>query len=84
MKVKVYSVRDKLVGEYMPPVTGQSDAAMVRNFGDAVLKGDTSISKHPEDYTIERIGEMDTETGVITATPAVVLAHASDFGKDGK
>lgn len=81
MKVKLYSVRDTLVGNYLPLVQCDSDAKMIRDFGDLVNKGNTPISDHPEDYVLEFVGEFDVITGEITDCPCRVLAHASDFVK---
>lgn len=82
MVVNMYAVRDTLAGIYMPPVLGDSDAAMIRSFGDAVTKGDTPISAHPEDYTLEKIGSFDKESGMVVSCPIHVLCHGSDFMKD--
>lgn len=82
MNTNIYCVKDTLVGQCMPPVTGNSDAAMTRNFGDAVLKGDTPISAHPEDYVFLKVGMFNTETGAVTPLEVpVVLCHATDFVK---
>lgn len=82
MKHNVYCVKDTLVGQCFPPVTGDSDPAMIRSFGDSVLKGDTPISAHPEDYCLLKVGFFDTETGVLTPLEVPeVLCHAVDFKK---
>lgn len=82
MKHNVYCVKDTLVGLCMPPVTGDSDPAMIRSFGDSVLKGDTPISAHPEDYCLLKVGQFDSEFGLLIPYDApVVLCHASDFKK---
>ena len=82
MKSNVYAVRDNLCGFYLPPTIGDNDAAMVRAFGDVATKGGTPIGDHPEDYTLEKIGEFDNESGVLVALPTPqVLCHASDFVK---
>lgn len=82
MPTNIYSVRDNLCGIYMPPTVGDNDNAMVRAFGDVATKPGTPIGDHPEDYTLERLGEFDKVTGKIVTLPTpVVLCHASDFVK---
>lgn len=82
MKHNVYCVKDTLVNQCFPPVTGDSDAAMIRSFGDSVLKGDTPISAHPEDYCLLKVGTFDTESGLLVSPDCPhVLCHAIDFKK---
>lgn len=38
----------------------------IRAFADTVNNRDTTINKHPEDYTLIHLGEIDTSLGVIT------------------
>lgn len=82
MKHKLYCVKDTLLGRHLPPVLGDSDAGMTRSYGDAVLKGDSDLSLHPEDFCLVCIGEFDDSTGALIpySTP-VVVCHASDFVK---
>lgn len=81
MIVKLYAVHDTLAGLYLPPLVADTDAVVIRDFGDAVRKGNTPISEHPEDYTLEFIGEYDRETGSIVGVSPRVVCHASDFSK---
>ncbi len=81
MIVKLYAVHDTLAGLYLPPTVADTDAVITRDFGDAVRKGGTPISEHPEDYTLECIGEYDRETGVIVGSSPRVICHACDFSK---
>lgn len=79
MIVKLYAIHDTLAGVYLPPYCADTDAVVIRDFGDAVRKGNTPISEHPEDYTLECIGVYDRETGVISPESPRVVCHASDF-----
>ena len=82
MNRNVYAIRDTLVGAYMSPVLGESDAAMIRQFGDAVTGDSKSpIAMHPADYTLEKIGTFDLASGLLVPCSPVVLAHATDFVK---
>lgn len=81
MIVKIYSVHDTLAGLYLPPCIADTDAVITRDFGDALRKGDSPISAHPEDYTLECLGEFDRETGVIAPCSPRVICHAVDFKK---
>lgn len=79
MVVKLYAVHDTLAGLYLPPCCGDTDAVMIREFGDVIRKGDTPICQHPEDYCLECIGEYDREKGVIVPISPRVVCHAVDF-----
>lgn len=82
MDTNVYAVRDTLCKIYLAPTVGDNDSAMIRAFGDVATKGGTPIGDHPEDYTLEKIGKFDNETGLLVALPSPqILCHASDFVK---
>lgn len=64
MIMKIYSVRDVLVG-YTSVVLYSSDAVAIRDFKSVVNLPDTPISKSAKDYSLYCVGEFDTETGVV-------------------
>lgn len=79
MKVNIYAVRDKVAGVYLAPVLAENDKAAVRMFRIALKDNESPIGKSPEDFSVERLGAFDRETGLIEPCPPVLLAHASDF-----
>lgn len=77
MKYNLYSVKDVRVG-FDGPQLAINDGAALRNFADMVANDKSYISKHPEDYQLFKIGEIELNTGDIT--PEVkFLANAIDF-----
>ncbi len=73
----IYSIRDHLTG-YMQPVIETSDPAALRNFAMAINrfpreKGASLMSWRPSDYDFFRLGDFDTETGMISAYPSPKL-----------
>nr|CAI9750412.1 DNA binding protein [Microvirus sp.] len=79
MKYPMYAICDAKTG-YMPPTIDYNDASAVRNFEHAVKAPDSLMGSHPSDYSLRRVAEYDTDSGVITpeASP-VVLVEAASF-----
>ena len=61
MKLNIYSVFDSAVGAYMRPFYMQSDGAALRAFGDLALDADHEVGRHPEDYSLCRLGVWDDQ-----------------------
>uniref|UniRef100_A0AAU8B4A4 Nonstructural protein n=1 Tax=Dulem virus 128 TaxID=3145605 RepID=A0AAU8B4A4_9VIRU len=78
MKYGIYTVRDFKVG-FMSPVADSNDASAMRGFEHSVLHSDINfITSHPEDYALFKIGEYDSDSGVITPIfPIVELLTAT-------
>lgn len=67
MIMKIYAIRDFLTG-FLSPMIEQNDQVAIRNWIYAVNNAEQSqFFIHPQDYCLYRIGEYNTETGVITA-----------------
>lgn len=60
----VYSIRDAATG-FMTPSVDMNDASAKRNFEHAVMNSASLMNSHPGDYVLYRIGQFDTETGVL-------------------
>lgn len=65
MKLNIYVIKDKR-SCFMTPTFDYNDAAAVRNFEHACRNVDSLFNSHPADFSMYRIGEYDTESGVIT------------------
>lgn len=63
MKVNVYSIFDTATGLYMRPFFAESDGQALRGFKDVATDADHPVGKHPEDYTLFRIGTFDDFKG---------------------
>lgn len=72
-------IHDSKAEAYMSPFVMRSDAEAIRAFGDAVSKGGSPISDHPEDFFLYRIGSFDQLSGEIMSCDRVTLARALDF-----
>ncbi len=76
MKTQLYAVYDTATGVYQKPFFGQADGEVKRSFQDIALDVDSPIGKHPEDYTLYRLGNFDDNTGKLTNEENESLATA--------
>ena len=84
MKKNLYAIRDKLTG-YMNPAPEESDQVAIRAVAHAVQSDImNSINAKPSDFTLNQIGEYDTETGVITPCPVRVACEISELIERGQ
>ncbi len=65
MKVQVYAIFDQCAGIYEKPFFSTTDDLVRREFQDVVNTEDHPIAKHPEHYTLYRLGNFDNQTGKI-------------------
>ncbi len=79
MKLNAYSIYDQASGLYSRPYYTQSDADAIRSFGDITIDADHPIGKHPEDYTLYRLGIFDDTTGLLTNEENSSLATALEL-----
>lgn len=69
---KLYSIYDKICGEYNPPFVCKNMATAIRNMRDSLKDAKQSIiAMHPEDYVLYEIGTFDKDTGLVL--------HCDDF-----
>ena len=59
MRVMVYTIFDTASGAAMRPFFAQGDGAAMREFSDLAVNAEHPIGKHPEDYSLFRIGQFD-------------------------
>lgn len=65
MKMNVYSIFDVASGVYLRPFMMQSDGQATRAFKDIATDADHDIGKHPEDYSLFRVGIFDDNKGTL-------------------
>lgn len=66
MRKQLYVVYDVISLETIGPVFMEGhDAPAIRAFSDAILSDKTDLSKHPHDYELRYLGDIDTGTGQI-------------------
>lgn len=79
MDQNIYSIYDSKAQAYLPIWLAPNDLVAQRMFGDLVEDGQSNPSKHPEDFTLFRLGSFDPDQGVINPdcpTVSVVSALA--------
>lgn len=83
----IYSIRDHLSG-FMTPVIEQNDAIALRNFTMACQAYPEDSSRSlmkwkPDDFTFFKIGEFDSDSGVITpySAPEFIASGLSVVSK---
>ena len=79
MQFNVYAVFDTASGIYDRPFVMQSDGQALRAFGDIAVDAEHPIGKHPEDYSLFRLGMFNDNTGEISATGKECLATALEM-----
>ncbi len=84
MKVQCYAIFDTCSGIYEKPFFSTTDDLVKREFQDVAIAADHPISKHPEHYSLWRLGIFNNENGDIhneqneclwTAIEAIAQSH---------
>lgn len=63
MKLCVYSIFDVKAGVFNTPFFQVNDQVAKRAFSDLVNDPQSMLFKHPEDFTLWRLGEFDDQLG---------------------
>ena len=84
MRLFMYCVFDSASGVYDRPWVAQSDGSAIRSFGDIACDAEHPIGKHPEYYSLFRVGEFDDNTGVIVAETCVCIGMAHELVACGR
>lgn len=79
MKMNFYSVFDSAVNAYMRPFVMQADNQAIRMFTDEAVNAESDISKHPEDYSLFRLGSFDDNEGEIIPEEPRCLGRAHEL-----
>ncbi len=73
MKVQCYAVFDQCSGIYEKPFFSTADDLVKREFQDVVNSPDHAFNKHPEHYSLVRLGGFDNRNGKLTNEENEVL-----------
>lgn len=91
MKMVIYSIYDTAAAAYMRPFFVQSDGQATRMFTDIALDAEHEVGKHPEDYSLHRLGQFDDNNGALMPenveciiTALEVVAKSRQVNKDGQ
>ncbi len=79
MKLNIYSIFDTASGLYSRPFFDGADASATRAFQDLVSDPEHPVGKHPEDYSIFRVGLWDDNNGLLTNEANECLATALEI-----
>lgn len=82
MKIKVYAIYDSKTTTYSPPWFARNNAAAIRNFQDLVNDRQSTVSKHPEDYSLHYIGTFDDDTAQIEPDKHLNLGLAAEYANE--
>lgn len=78
MIIKVYSVKDELIG-FSQPFYAPSNAVAIRSFqGSAQSEKPNIVNTNPEDKSLWFVGEFDDQSGSFTNS-LERIARAEDF-----
>lgn len=78
MKYPVYSYRDIKVA-FGGPIVEMNDQTAIRGFAYAINQNEGLMNFSPKDYDLYRIGEFDTEKGILIPekVPVLVMSGVS-------
>lgn len=69
MKIRIYSIYDSAAATFGQPFFLTTDGIAKRSFQEAVDNKTGALAKHPEDYTLFRIGHYNDDNAEIGSTP---------------
>jgi hypothetical protein len=77
MKLLMFSVFDKAVNAFLPPLYFRARGEALRSFTEAVNKPTEQFNKYPMDYLFMYLGEWDDSNGVFSPVDPerVIGAH---------
>ena len=84
MKLNAYSIYDTASGVYMRPFFTSADGQAMRSFKDISTDASHEIGKHPEDYSLWRIGLFDDNKGTLTPENPECLATALEMVSESR
>ena len=82
MMFGLYCIKDAKTG-FMTPVVEQNDAAALRNFSHAVNQSESIMHDCPNDFSLFKVADFDTDCGVLTIPCPTLVADASGVLRNG-
>lgn len=80
MVKKLYSVYDKKANVYSPIMQFDNDVSAVRNFQQACNQTDSLLSRYPDDFRLDYVGDFDSNLGMLISlqtAPKVIVEAAA-------
>lgn len=82
MRLRLYSIRDRLAGVFLTPFPARADVEAVRqitaSFADPQFR-QTPVFQNPKDFDLMFVGEFDDESGEISPASPKLLKNLDDF-----
>ena len=79
MRMFLYTVFDTSSGIHDRPFCAFSDQAAMRSFGDIATDPGHPVGKHPEDFSLFRIGDFDDNKGMLKGEAPECLCTALEL-----
>ena len=76
MMLRAYTVYDNKALQFHAPFFAATDGAALRSFDDLSNDPNTTVGRHPSDYSLYRIGEYDDSKGSLL--PIQPIVHVAD------
>lgn len=65
--MQIYSILDKKVTRFGPPLSFTHDEEVKRHLRNAVNKEGNDLNRYPEEFDLYRLGHMDESDGRLTS-----------------
>ena len=82
MKLIVCSIYDTKAKAYLRPFFVNATGQAIRSFSDIANDKEHDVGRHPEDYTLYRLGQFDDQNGELMPEAPESLAQAITLIKD--
>lgn len=76
MTQQVFTVYDSKAEQYLAPFVTNTVGVAERMFSELVNQDGHQFNRHPEDYTLYRIGTFDSHDAVLAPSPMTAIATA--------
>ena len=73
------SIYDQATNAYMRPFMAQTVGQAVREFQNEVLRPESAMGKHKEDYALFQVGTFDDQNGLVEAIEPRCLRRAHEI-----
>lgn len=81
MVERLFSIQDGKAESYSPVMQARTSLEALRTFKDIVngKRGESDVSRHPEDYTLWELGSFNVDTGEIVPQAKKALTNGADL-----
>lgn len=79
MILRIYAIYDSAAAVYMRPFYCTTDKEAQRAFADLAKDSTHSVGRHPNDYTLFKLGTYDDNTGMFLTSPPESMGNALEY-----